>query len=377
MAIDGISAHKEEVEVTKLTRATEYATVTIAGSTRFLPILGLRGSVTGNITAKIIVVSSFEELQQTRNARLSRGRIVVFNPTWVNFTQSNAYVRFGPSFAASVGAVGCLVKSPTPYSLYTIHAGMVEYSKDKDIPNIPSATITVEDATMFHGLYNSKKDVLINLYLGEQTTSTVTSHNLVAELKGFDDEKEKAVVFSVSIGQGVQELAGFVMGWEALRAMKQLNVIPARTIRLVGLTGERTGHEGELAYIAKYGSQTEFMLEAREGVSQVLGIRVSVWKSTAFALLSGIGEVLELAEHAGSVVHAEEASHDVSPFRNAGIPSATLMMENGQDIFYWYRHSGADSTDKIFPKHLIDASAVFAAYGYCIADLKDDIPGKD
>lgn len=90
-----------------------------------LSILGLGYSVgTGGqtIEAPVIVVSDFDELQR-RSGEVA-GKIVVYNYQFVSYSVSVQYREFGASRAAQYGAVAALVRSVTPFSIYSPHTGM-------------------------------------------------------------------------------------------------------------------------------------------------------------------------------------------------------------------------------------------------------------
>jgi carboxypeptidase Q len=86
MKADGLeNVHGEEVMVPHWVRGTESAEL-IEPTHQMLPMLGLGGSVATpeeGITAPVLVVRSFEELQQ--RAEEARGKIVLFNAPFVEY----------------------------------------------------------------------------------------------------------------------------------------------------------------------------------------------------------------------------------------------------------------------------------------------------
>jgi carboxypeptidase Q len=72
-------------------------------------VIGLGGSVSGNVTAEVLVVESFDELDKRKDE--ANGRIVCYNNKWVDYMTGLPYRINGPSYAAQYGAVGTLVRS--------------------------------------------------------------------------------------------------------------------------------------------------------------------------------------------------------------------------------------------------------------------------
>lgn len=73
------------------------------------------------------------------------GKIVVYNQKFISYGETVKYRSDGATRAAELGAVAVLIKSITPFSLYTPHTGMMSYGKN--VTKIPAACITVEDAS--------------------------------------------------------------------------------------------------------------------------------------------------------------------------------------------------------------------------------------
>ncbi|MEP7384546.1 MAG: peptidase M28 family protein, partial [Gemmatimonadota bacterium] len=105
-----------------------------------LPMLGLGGSIgtpASGITAQVLVVSSFADLEA--RAAEAAGKIVLFNFPWTNYGETGSYRRLGAIAAAKAGALASLVRSVTPYSMRTPHTGSMQY--DSTVRRIPHAAI--------------------------------------------------------------------------------------------------------------------------------------------------------------------------------------------------------------------------------------------
>ncbi len=126
------------------------------------------------------------------------GKIVVFNEPWAGYGGTVAY-RSGAVQAAQQGAVGALIRSVTPFSIYSPHTGMMTYKVDTHtrthsvqpilggqdgVPQIPAACITIEDAEMLDRMQARGQRIRVRMQLGAQLNGTVTSRNTVFELTG-------------------------------------------------------------------------------------------------------------------------------------------------------------------------------------------------
>jgi len=113
------------------------------------------GTPRGGITADVLVVKDFNELA----ARASEvpGKIVLYNAPYVSYTETGVYRRIGAQEAEKYGAVGVLVRSIGPFSLYTPHTGNMEPS------NIPAAAVTIEDSELMQRFQDRGITVRVHL----------------------------------------------------------------------------------------------------------------------------------------------------------------------------------------------------------------------
>lgn len=124
-------------------------------------MIGLGGSVSGNVRAEVIVVQNKSELE-TLGDKI-KGKIVCYNHDWVRYGDSSDYRVWGASWAAKYGASAVLVRSVTPESIYSVHAGNMHYLPN--ITQIPVAAITVEDAEMFQRMQDRGQKIVVHLIL--------------------------------------------------------------------------------------------------------------------------------------------------------------------------------------------------------------------
>ena len=100
-------------------------------------MLGLGGSIAtppGGVTADVVAVSNFEELESL-GRRGVEGKIVLYDAPFVAYGQTVVYRSQGASRAARLGAVAALVRSVTPLSLRDPHTGAMRYTESD--PKIP------------------------------------------------------------------------------------------------------------------------------------------------------------------------------------------------------------------------------------------------
>ncbi|MEO5567945.1 MAG: M20/M25/M40 family metallo-hydrolase, partial [Gemmatimonadaceae bacterium] len=283
MKKDGLeNVHTEPVMVTHWVRGAESAEV-ISPRPIKLNMLGLGRSVgtpAAGITAPIMVVRNFAELR--RRGAEAKGRIVIFNfpfdttvAPFAGYSQAVQYRARGADSARAFGAVTVLVRSVTPRSLDTPHTGGMAYGDtSRTARNIPAAAITVENAEMLQRMHDRGERVVVRLRMSAKTLAPARSRNVVAEIRGSEFPDEVIVmgghIDSWDVGQGaMDDGAGCVAAWEALRLIKQLGVRPKRTIRVVLWTNEEIGLAGGNGYRDAHRGELDnhiYALESDNGV---------------------------------------------------------------------------------------------------------------
>jgi carboxypeptidase Q len=176
---------------------------------RPLHMLGLGGSIgtpKEGITAPVIVVSSFNDLESRGRAAVE-GKIVLYNVPFSGYGNTVQYRSHGASRASKLGAVAALVRSVTPLSLQSPHTGAMNY--DADAPRIPTAAVSVEDATMMQRLADAGSSLTVQLSMEAETLPDADSANVIGEIPGREKPEEVVVIGghfdSWDVGQGAQD----------------------------------------------------------------------------------------------------------------------------------------------------------------------------
>ncbi|XP_009870438.1 PREDICTED: carboxypeptidase Q, partial [Apaloderma vittatum] len=180
---DGLeNVRLEPVKVPHWERGEEFATM-LQPRNHSIAILGLGSSVATppeGITAEVIVVASFDELH--RRAQEAKGKIVVYNEPFISYGETVRYRSQGAVEAAKVGAVASLIRSIASFSIHSPHTGWQNYQSD--VPRIPTACISVEDAEMMARMSSRGAKIVVHLKMGAKTFSDSPSFNTVAEIVG-------------------------------------------------------------------------------------------------------------------------------------------------------------------------------------------------
>jgi carboxypeptidase Q len=377
MKKDGLqNVRGEPVMVPRWVRGAESAVLVTPTRRKTLNILGLGGTVgtpPNGITAPVIVVSSFEELD--RRAAEVKGKIVLFDVPFTSYGETVAYRGTGPSRAARHGAVAMLLRSVASYSMNTPHTGGLRY--DTTAARIPAAAVTVEDAMLIHRVADRGQRVTVTLKLGARQHPDVPSKNVIGELVGREKPDEVVIVSghmdSWDVGQGAMDDAGgVVVSWEAVKLLKRLGLTPRRTIRVVGYTNEENGLRGGQGYARAHAGEAAkhvFAMESDNGAFRPLGMGVTA-SDSAVAILRQVGALL--GKVGATALTLGGGGADIGPLQQLGVPVAEPEVEGSR--YFWFHHTDADTPDKLDPADMARLVAVIAAYAYVVADLPEALP---
>jgi carboxypeptidase Q len=388
----GLDVKLEKVVVPHWVRGEETAALVefpgmAPATTQKVVLTALGGSVATpaqGITAEVVVVNNFDELAALSRDKVA-GKIVLFNYKFdkelaatghggAAYGEAVIYRAIGASAAAKQGAIAALVRSVGGADYRIPHTGAMIYQKD--VPQIPAAAVTAEDADLL--AYLAKQgSVRMHLVLTPQKLAEVDSYNVVADLKGSELPDQVVIVSghldSWDLGTGaIDDGAGVVVAMQTAQLIKQLGLHPRRTIRVIAWMNEEFGGSGGRAYAADHKGEIAKHFAAIEsdlGAGHPTGIQMSA-PAVNMPALQPAAQILQ-SSGAGMIRAADGTGSDISPLLALGVPCFEPIQD--ERFYFNYHHTAADTLDKVVPRELQENAAVMAVLAYSLANLPKDL----
>ena len=340
-----------------------------------LHMLGLGmsiGTPPGGITADVVAVSDFNELEKLGREKV-QGRIVLYNEVYRGYGPTVIYRRNGASRAAALGAVAALVRSVTPLAMQIPHTGEMHY--DEGQPQIPAAAVSPEDAMMMTRLCADGVPVRVHLEMSAHMEPDADSADVIGEIPGWEHPEEVVVMGghldSWDVGQGAQDDGASVIAClQAVALMKKLGLEPRRTIRVAFWVNEENGGRGGEAYRDWIGAQIHNQVAAIEmdgGAEAPRGFGAAV-DGPSLDLLRQAAKLLDRIG-AGEITGGG-GGEDIAPLMRDGVPGLAERTV-GTHYFDWH-HTETDTFDKVGLDDFRKNTAALAVMGYVLADM----PGR-
>jgi carboxypeptidase Q len=389
----GCEVQLEKVTVPHWVRGEETAALVqfpgmAEGTTQKIVLCALGGSIATpkeGITAEVVTAKNFDELKAMPRDKVA-GKIVVFNYPFDKemaaqghsgqaYGEAVEYRSDGPSAAARLGAVACLIRSVGGSDYRLPHTGQTKYAADA--PKIPAGAVTTEDAELIVDLAKQGA-VKMKLVLTPQTLPNVESANVIGDIKGSEHPEQVVVVSghldSWDLGTGaIDDGAGVAVSMEVANVLHKLNLKPKRTIRVIAWMNEENGLAGSKQYAKDHEKDWANHFAAMEtdgGADHPVGLHVKA-KPEVKAMLKAVAAILQ-ESGAGALELSENAGADIGSMEKAGVP-AFAPIQDGR-FYFNYHHTAADTLDKINPKDLAETSAVVAVAAYALANSEQPLP---
>jgi carboxypeptidase Q len=359
------------------------------GTTQKVVLAALGGSIATDakgMIGEIVVVNSFDELNALGKEAI-QGKIVLFNNKFDREMQNSGFggaaygqavqYRFGGAVAAArLGAVAVLVRSAGGSQNRLAHTGAMGYVDG--VTKIPAAAVSFEDAETIAYLAKMGK-VKIKLLLTPQTLPDTTSYNVIADLKGSEKPDEVVIVSghldSWDLGTGaIDDGCGVALAMQVPFILKQLDLKPKRTIRVIAWMNEENGGVGGRTYGQEQEANMSKHFAAIEsdlGASHPLGFYFT-GKPEALPYFAPISKVLSSQGAGLSQFQPGGVGSDIGPMTQKGVPSFAPWFN--QQTYFNYHHTAADTFDKIIPKELAENGSLMTVLAYGLANLEQPLP---
>ena len=178
---------------------------------------------------------------------------------------------------------------------------------------------------------------------------------------------------SWDVGKGaVESGGGAFISWQALSVIRQLNLRPKRTIRMVLWTAEEEGLVGAEQYYNRHkesAANFSLVMESDSGTFMPKGISFTGGEKAA-AIMREVMRLLKPINVTNLTV--KNFYGEISFWVHDGVPGGLLDNENSK--YFYFHHSNGDTMTVQDPDAMDLCAAVWAVVAYTVADLDELLP---
>lgn len=322
---------------------------------------------------EVVEIRSFDELDSLD--RELEGKIAFFNipmdPAFINsfFAYGSAVKQrwIGAVEASKKGAAGVVIRSLSntlnPYP----HTGSMTYEGAEK--KIPAMAISTLDAEALSEALSAYPNLEVFMKMHCEWKDSVISHNLIADLPGSESPDEIILVGghidSWDIGKGAHDDgAGCMHALEAAWLLKELSILPGRTLRVVFFMNEEFGLNGAKEY-ARQSRDKQWnhviAIESDGGGFSPRGISIV----TNDQVTEKIKEFRSLLEPYGIHQFSQSGSGaDISQLKSDDVVLIGLRPDTHR--YFEFHHSTQDNLDAVNQRELEMGSATLASIIYLL-----------
>ncbi len=354
----------------------EVAYYTVNGIKKEVPVCALGFSIatpTSGITAEVIEVKSIKEAESLGDK--ANGKIVFFNgafdETLINTFQAYGGCvsqRFGgAATVGKFGAKGVIVRSMTNGINDYPHTGSMGYGEIPKEQYIPAAAISSRAAENLSA--DLKKNPNLKFYFKQscETLPDAPSHNVIGEIKGSENPDKIIVVGghldSWDLGEGAHDDgAGVVQALEVAYLLKNNNIKPKNTIRIVFFMNEENGTRGAKEYAKKAKENNENHiggLESDSGGHTPRGFAIDANEKNTDLVKSWNKLLAPYGLH--DLVEGYSGA-DIKPLKEEHITLVGYKPDSQR--YFDYHHTSTDTFDKVNKRELELGSASMTSLIY-------------
>jgi carboxypeptidase Q len=343
-----------------------------------VPLVALGGSINTpekGLTAEVIEVKTFQELRDLGKEKCT-GKIIFFNrpmdPTKINtfeaYGQAGDQRRSGANEASKMGAIGVIIRSLSSTENDFPHTGSMLYATG--VPLIPAAALSTNAATLLSKTLKENPSLKFYFRQSCESLPDAPSHNVVAEIKGYEKPEEFIVVGghldSWDLAQGAHDDGtGIAQSMEVLRLFKTLNIKPKHTIRVVLFMNEENGNRGGIKYadLAKSNNEKHiFAMESDNGGFTPRGFGIQGGSAEILSKIQGFRNLL--SPYGLNEIERGSGGVDIGPLA----PQGTVLVGFKPDPqrYFEYHHASNDRFETVNQRELEMGAASMASMIYLI-----------
>ncbi|MCF8260690.1 MAG: M28 family peptidase [Melioribacteraceae bacterium] len=333
------------------------------------------GTDSDGITAEILEVRSFEELQERKNE--AKGKIIFFNKPWED-QHVNTFKGYGIAVqprsqgaieAAKVGGVAALVRSATHRMDDVPHVGAMSAYVDS-LDKVPAMAISLVGAEFLSQALRTEPNLKITLKSSAINLPDKESFNVIGEIKGSEFPNEIIVAgghFDAwDKGDGAHDDgAPSIQTMEVVELMKRLRLKPKRTIRCVLFANEENGLRGGLKY-GEYAANSDEIhvaaIESDRGAFTPRGFSTTADSSKILKMKSWLPilnkTLIDWVRPGGS-------GADIGRIKNA---QALIGFVPDMQRYFDYHHSENDIWTEVHPREMQLGTAAITLLAYIISE---------
>ena len=216
-------------------------------------------STAGAITAKAVDAGEGTEEDFARLGAKAKGAIAVVRSKEMKTADDlfGEYMRSGAMLAAAqkAGAAAVLLQSTRPRGLLYRHP----VGLGRGLAPLPVAMVSREHAARLLR-FTEQGDVTVRLSVANTTGPGYDGQNVVAEIKGREKPDEVVLLGahldSWDLGTGANDNGvNVALLVDVLRGIKELGLVPKRTIRFVAFNAEELGMWGSAEYVRTHAKE--------------------------------------------------------------------------------------------------------------------------
>ena len=332
----------------------------------------------GGIEANLVDVGFGTAGDFARAAKAIKGAVLLVHTdvsaTWTDLF--NEYLKPGEILQLAVkgGAGAILWTGERERLLLYRHTN----TGDGKLEVLPQAVVAREDALrLARTVATNPGKVRVRLSMPNKIGGPIEQENVVAEIRGYEKPDEAVILGahldSWDLGTGALDNgcnAALVI--EAARAIRNLGLVPKRTIRFILFTGEEQGMLGSWAYVKAHRDELDKIRGVvifDSGVGRVTGYSLGGRHDTE----TNVREILKPLDSWGVNQHTYDASigTDNFDFLLEGVP--TLVANNEVANYLQNYHAASDTFDKVDMRELKLQTSLAALTIWGIADRAEPI----